>query len=232
MTRVLVVEDDPNISTILRLALTRYSFDVVEAPDGRAAMRAFHHHRPDVVLLDVALPEIDGCEVLSGIRDASDVPVLLVSAHGPEQDRVRGPGGGPDDDLARPFSVKDVLARVHAVLRRAPTTGPPAAAGPTDDGLVFMDPPAREVRMSGRVVRLTPTEFRLLGVLVRNPGQVLSTDQLLNRVWDDPTGVGPERVKYAIRRLRRKLGWDPDSGAPLQAVRGIGYRYRPATPDS
>jgi DNA-binding response OmpR family regulator len=231
VTRVLVVEDDPDISTVLRLALTRHSFDVVEAPDGRAAMWAFHHHRPDVVLLDVGLPEIDGWQVLARIRDASDVPVLLISAHGSEADKVRGLRGGADDYLTKPFSVKEVLARVHAVLRRAPHAGP-MTGGATDDGVVFMDPPTREVRVSGRVVRLTPTEFRLLGVLVRNPGQVLSTDQLLNRVWDDPTGVGPERVKYAVRRLRRKLGWDPDAESPLQAVRGIGYRYRPATPDS
>jgi DNA-binding response OmpR family regulator len=231
VTRVLVVEDDPDIATVLRMALVRHSFDVVEAPDGRAAMRAFHHHRPDVVLLDVGLPEIDGWEVLARIRDAGDVPVLLISAHGSEADKVRGLRSGADDYLTKPFSITEVLARVHAVLRRAPSTEA-LAEGYTDDGAVMLDAPAREVRLSGRVVHLTPIEFRLLSILVRNPGQVLSIDQLLNRVWDDPTGVGPDRVKYAVRRLRRKLDWDPDSGAPLQSVRGIGYRYRPVTTDS
>jgi len=225
VNHVLVVEDDPDITAALRIVLTRAGLGVLPAADGRSAMRVFHERSPDLVVLDIGLPEIDGWEVLARIRDASDVPVLLLSAYGTEEDKVRGLRGGADDYLTKPFSGRELLARVHALLRRAPHTE--AIASPYDDGRLWLDPQTRQVRVDGRLVELTPTEFRLLAVLVRNAGQVLGTGQMLARVWDDPSGLAPDRVKYAVRRLRRKLGWDTVAGSPLESVRGIGYRYRP-----
>jgi DNA-binding response OmpR family regulator len=227
MTRVVVVEDDPDISSALSVLLTKRGYDVVCAPDGRAGLRAVHNARPDLLLLDISLPHLDGWSVLERVRDMSDLPVLLLTAHGQESDKVRGLRSGADDYLTKPFSNAELLARVEALLRRIQ----PSAWSESvyDDGLVHVDPATRHVLVSGREVALTVTEFRLLNTLVRNAGRVLSQSQLLNLVWDDPSGIAPERVKFAVLRLRRKLGWDDPATAPVESVRGIGYKYRPPT---
>lgn len=222
MTRLLVVEDDRDIALALRVLFRAAGYDVTEAPDGRTAMRAFHDHRPDLVVLDVGLPELDGWQVLERIRDQSDTPVLVLSARGEEADKVRGLRGGADDYLTKPFGNRELVARVQALLRRS--GGAPEGADVYDDGLLRLDPTTREVTVDGEAVRLTPTEFRLLATLVRHPGQVLTTGQLLVKAWDDPSGVGADRVKYVVRRLRKKAGWD-ETG-PLECERTVGYRYR------
>ena len=223
---VLVVEDEPDLRTSLDRVLTLAGYTVVLAADGRAGLRAVHEVHPDALVLDIGLPGLDGWQVLARVRDLSDVPVLLLTAHGAEQEKVRGLRAGADDYLTKPYGNSELVARVQALLRRA---GSAATAAPDvyDDGTVRLDPGARTVLVGGADVKLSPTEFRLLAVLARNSGQVLTPAQLLDRVWGDPSGIGPERVKFAVLRLRRRLGWADPGSSPIQSVRGIGYRYRP-----
>jgi DNA-binding response OmpR family regulator len=229
--RVLVIEDDPDISLSIRTVLARSGFDVAASDDGKEGLRAFHADRPDLIILDVGLPSMDGWSVLERIRDMSDVPVLMLTARGREADKVRGLNAGADDYLTKPFGNGELTARVEALLRR-PRTGQPEAEV-YDDGTLLLRLDTREVSVSGTPVTLTPTEYRLLVALVRHPSQVLAPEQLLELAWHDPLGIGPERVKFAIMRLRRKLGLDAerpkamDRGATIEAVRGFGYRYLP-----
>ncbi len=226
MSRLLVVEDDEDLTSTLIGVLGGSGYQVIAAADGRVAMRAFHRDRPDLVVLDIGLPEIDGWEVLRRIRDASEVPILLLSSRRDESDKVRGLRGGADDYLTKPFSPRELVARVQALLRRS-ATPEVSATGFVDDGTVWLDESTHEVRVGDVHAVLTPIEFRLLSLLVRHPRQVFGITQLLSRVWEDGTGLAPQRVKYAVRRLRQKLGWDT-AGSPLESVRGSGYRYRPA----
>ena len=224
---VLVVEDEPDLRRSLEKVLSLAGFSVLLAADGRAGLRTAHAEHPDLVVLDIGLPGMDGWQVLARLRDLSDLPVLLLTAHGAEAEKVRGLRAGADDYLTKPYGNAELVARVQALLRRGGGSRP-AADDVYDDGMVRLDPGARTVLVGGADVKLSPTEFRLLAVLARNSGQVLSPAQLLDRVWGDPSGIGPERVKFAVLRLRRRLGWgDPDS-SPIQSVRGIGYRYRPS----
>jgi DNA-binding response OmpR family regulator len=222
--RVLVVEDDPDVRRGLEAVLSRAGLAVVQASDGRAGLRAVHTERPDVVVLDIGLPGLDGWQVLERLRDLSDLPVLLLTGHGAEAEKVRGLRSGADDYLTKPFGNAELVARVQALLRRG---GGPPPAEVHDDGTVRLDTAGRTVLVGGDEVRLSPTEFRLLAYLARNSGQVVTPTQLLDRVWGDPTGVGPERVKFAVLRLRRRLGWADPATSPIQSVRGVGYRYRP-----
>ena len=221
--RVLVIEDDADVALGIQTVLSRSGFDVASSADGRQGLRDFHASRPDLVVLDIGLPSLDGWEVLERIRDMSDVPVLLLTARGNEGDKVRGLDGGADDYLTKPFGNRELAARVHALLRR-----PRAQREDTDsydDGTVLMKFASHEVSVNAKPVELTPTEFRLLGALVRHQGQTLSAEQLLELAWNDPFAVGPERVKFAVMRLRRKLGQSTAASLPIEAVRGFGYRY-------
>jgi DNA-binding response OmpR family regulator len=222
--KVLMVEDDAVTAFLIRTVLGRAGFAVDIASDGRQALRAFHGLRPDVVVLDVELPEMDGWQVLARIREVSNAPVLMLTAHDLESEKVRGLRAGADDYLTKPFGNGELVARVQALLRRSrPGTD---EASVYDDGQVEIDLDARIVRVDGHLVTLTPIEFRLLLTLVRSRGRVLSPNQLLEQAWNDPVGIGPDRVKFAILRLRRKLGWST-AVSPIEAVRGFGYRYLP-----
>jgi DNA-binding response OmpR family regulator len=225
MTQLLVVEDDKDVSTALGLLLERSGHAVRVVGDGRAALRAMHQLRPDLVVLDVELPGLTGWEVLERIRDISDVPVLMLTARIKEVDRVRGLRGGADDYLTKPFANAELVARVEALLRRAGTAH--WSGEIFDDGVIRLDPQTRGVRTGEVERRLTNTEFRLLNVLVRNAGITLTPSQLLTHAWDDPSGVGTERVKFVVLRLRRKLGWPDPETSPVESIRGLGYRYRP-----
>jgi DNA-binding response OmpR family regulator len=225
VSRLLVVEDDPDIALALRLLLQRAGHQVAHAKDGRAGLRDAFNERPELVILDIGLPGMDGWQVLERLRDISDVPVLLLTAHGQESDKVRGLRGGADDYLTKPFTNAELVARVEALLRRSGTSAS-WADEVYDDGTLRIDPASRRAFVEDAEVRLTPTEFRLLNVLVRHAGAVLSPNQLLAQAWDDPTGIGPERVKFAVLRLRRKLGWTDPDASPIESVRGFGYRYR------
>ena len=154
----------------------------------------------------------------------SDVPVLMLTALGTERDKVRGLNSGADDYLTKPFSRVELLARLQSVGRRQVLKGEPVTT--FDDGTLHIDFAHQEVTVDGTTIILTPTEYRLLATLARHQGQVLSSDQLIELAWDDPSGLAPSRVKYAVLRLRRKLGWDEGDEGPIETVRGFGYRYR------
>jgi DNA-binding response OmpR family regulator len=221
--RVLVIEDDTDIALCIRTVLTRSGCDVTGAADGREGLRLFHAGHPDLVVLDIGLPTLDGWQVLERIRDMSDVPVLMLTAHGQESDKVRGLNGGADDYLTKPFGNSELAARVHALLRRP--RAEKQESDVYDDGRLLVKFGSHEVSMGGSPADLTPTEFRLLAALVRRPGQTLSAEQLLEMAWNDPFSVGPERVKFGVMRLRRKLGQAEGATQPIEAVRRFGYRY-------
>ncbi len=220
--RVLVVDDEADVRGLVVELLGRAGYEVAEAANGRVALRELFAAPPDLVLLDVNMPEVDGWQTLERIRDVSDVPVVMLTARAGELEKVRGLKAGADDYVTKPFGRQELLARVEAVLRRA-ATGARAEREHYADDFVEVDYAQREVRVCGVPVSLTPTEFRLLSAFVSNRNQVLSREQLLERVWNDMTGVSHDQVKLYVGYLRRKLGGD---AAPIETVRGFGYRYR------
>jgi DNA-binding response OmpR family regulator len=221
---VLVIEDDGDIRGLLRSLLEREGFGITEADTGRDGVRLFHQKAPDIVILDVGLPDLDGWQVLERIRDMSDTPVLMLTARSTDIDKVRGLNAGADDYLTKPFSRVELLARIQAISRRQVQRNEPIVS--FEDGSIRVDFSESQVTVEGVPVVLTPTEYRLLATLVRHQGQVLSSDQLIELAWDDPSGLAPSRVKYAVLRLRRKLGWGDQDDGPIETVRGFGYRYR------
>ncbi|MEV7276149.1 response regulator transcription factor [Streptomyces sp. NPDC093111] len=224
MTRVLLVEDDPDLSLALRVLLTRRGYEVSLAADGREGLRLLFAERPALMVLDLLLPELDGWQVLDRTRDMSDLPVLVLSGLGTVDDRVRGLRSGADDYLVKPFAQAELLARVEALLRRA---GPGRWAGEAVEEDLRLVPERRSALWHGAEIRLSDIEYRLLQLLVRNRGRVVTTEQLLDQVWDDTTAIGRERVKFAVLRLRRKLRatGGPQTPDPIEAIRGLGYRY-------
>ncbi len=222
--RILVVDDDAIVRELLRSLLERAGYAVAEAPDGRAGLRELFAARPDLVILDVEMPELDGWAVLERIRDLSDVPVLMLTAREAELERVRGLQGGADDYVVKPWGNQEILARVQALLRRAGARDAPPAT--YADSVVTIDFAQREVRCHGRQAHLTPLEFRLLATFVRNPNQVLSRDRLLELVWGDEAGVSAAQVKLYVGYLRHKLDPSAPHSTPIETVRGFGYRYR------
>jgi DNA-binding response OmpR family regulator len=198
------------------------------AADGREGLREFHSFRPDLVVLDVSMPELDGWSVLERIRDMSDVPVLMLTARGDELERVRGLQAGADDYVVKPFGRQELVARVTALLRRAARASVrEQEATSYGDAYLNIDWSQARVAVGEREVQLTPLEFRLLSTFVRHPRQVLSREQLLELVWGDAYGVGGDQVKLYVGYLRRKLEPDEPDRAPIETVRGFGYRYAP-----
>ncbi len=224
--RILVVDDDDDIRGLVRTLLERQGGTVREAADGREGLREFHSWRPDLVVLDVSMPELDGWHVLERIRDMSETPVLMLTARGDELERVRGLQGGADDYVVKPFGKQEFVARVQALLRRASRGAPVDEQETYADQYLSIDYPQRKVSVGDREVQLTPLEFRLLSTFVRNPRQVLSREQLLDLVWGDSYGVGGDQVKLYVGYLRRKLDPGAPDDVPIETVRGFGYRYR------
>ena len=229
MATVLIVDDEPQIVRLVRDHLEAAGFSVLEAADGRGAVRLAQTERPDLVVLDLGLPGLDGLDVTRSLRKGGSVPIIMLTARGDESDKLVGLELGADDYMTKPFSPKELVARIRAVLRRAET----AAAGPDvlrvgED--VELDLPRMEARVAGRRVDLTPTEFQLLAAMAREPGRVFTRAQLLDAVH----GVAFESYERAIdahvKNIRRKL--EPDSGAPryLQTVYGVGYRLADGRP--
>jgi DNA-binding response OmpR family regulator len=223
-SRILVVDDDPLTRQIVSRMLERADYEVVEACDGRAALRELYARAPDLLILDVDIPELDGWQVLERVRDLSDVPVLMLTAHGSELERVRGLQAGADDYVPKPFGHQELLARVQALLRRA--RGRAGQQATYADSRLLLDFAQRAVRYEERDVRLTPLEFKLLAALVRHVNQVLSREQLLELVWGDSRGGSPDQVKVYVGYLRRKLDPAVPEATPIETVRGFGYRYR------
>jgi DNA-binding response OmpR family regulator len=226
--RVLLVDDDEMIRMVLRRIVEMAGATVAEAPTGEDGLRALYEGRPDVVVLDIGLPGIDGWQVLERIRQLTDVPVVMLSAHDDELEKVRALQAGADDYVTKPFGAPELLARLQAQLRRARSGGRRAEEElrPYSDPTLTVDYVHAEATVHGRRVELTPREFRLLAALVGHAGRTLSPEQLLDLAWDDPAG-DQRRVKVYVGYLRGKLaaaGLDP---AAIDTVRGFGYRYRP-----
>ena len=223
-TRILIVDDDAEIRLLLNELLSRAGFQVTEAGDGKSALRQLFETPPALVILDVTMPEMDGYQTLERIRDLSDVPVIMLTARTQELERVRGLASGADDYVAKPFGRQELLARVQALLRRS--GGKVETTESYRDDFVEIDYPQRRVLVHDREVQLTPLEFKLLSVFVQHPSQVLSRDQLLELVWGDPYGVSGDQVKLYVGYLRKKLVPDSPDTAPIETVRGFGYRYK------
>ena len=219
---ILMIEDEADIRLTLSVLLRRAGLQVLEAADGRSGLRLLHERQPDCVIVDIGLPDIDGWQVLGRIRDVTDVPVMILTARHLEAEKVRGLQAGADDYLTKPFGNLELIARVRALLRRAHSTEP---VDVYVDELLVVDPASHRVAVEGREVELTAIEFRLLHGLIRSAPQVLSPVQLLEMAWSDPTGTGPDRVKYVVHRLRRKMGFVNAEASPIRAVRGVGYTY-------
>jgi DNA-binding response OmpR family regulator len=219
---VLVVEDERHIADLLRLYLTREGFTVTVAPDGATALAAVRSQRPVAVILDVGLPTMDGTEVLRRLRADDDwTPVLVVTARDDEVDRLLGLELGADDYITKPFSPREVVARVRTVLRRA--AGNDRSTSRWSVGEVVVDRNSRRVSVAGREVTLTTTEFDLLAMLVRRPGRVFTREELLSAVWGYSAAAGTRTVDVHIAQLRAKLG----DASPLRTVRGVGYSAEP-----
>ncbi len=222
--RILVIDDDADIRLLLRELLERAGYTVDDAEDGKTGLRHLFSNAPSLIILDVTMPEMDGYQTLERIRDLSEVPVLMLTARTQELEKVRGLSAGADDYVAKPFGRQELLARVQALLRRS--GGKTEIIEAYADDFVQIDYAQRQVTVQGRGVQLTPLEFKLLAAFVQNPNQVLSRDQLLDLVWGDPYGVSGDQVKLYVGYLRRKLVPDAPESAPVETVRGFGYRYR------
>jgi DNA-binding response OmpR family regulator len=225
MTSILVVDDDDDIRALVGELLERAGHVVIKAPDGESALKLFYSRQPDLVVLDVSMPGLDGWEVLKRIRELSDVPVLMLTARAEELEKVRGLRAGADDYVTKPFGRQELLARVDATLRRGRSA--PQAQETYADDFLTVDFAQRKVTAGGVELALTPLEFRLLGAFVRNQNQVLSHDQLLELAWGDARSADRDQVKLYVGYLRRKLGTGVGDESPIETVRGFGYRYRP-----
>lgn len=231
--RVLVVDDEPMVREVLTNYLQADGFSVVTAADGAEAVARFDDPGADLVVLDVMLPQLDGLGVLDHIRSHADpdlrrVPVIMLTARGQEEDRVSGLDQGADDYVVKPFSPREVTARVRSVLRRAIPVEPGSVSElePVRFGDVEIDRSARRVRRDGEPVELTRLEFDLLVYLATRPGQVVSRDEVLQAVWNSSIEwQDPATVTVHVRRLRQKLEADPTDPRHLVAVYGIGYRF-------
>jgi DNA-binding response OmpR family regulator len=227
--RVLVVDDEPAVRDVLARYLERDGFDVDTAADGEDAIARFDADRPDLVLLDLMLPRVDGFEVFRAIRSRSEEsPVIMLTARGEVTDRVVGLDVGADDYIGKPFSPSEVAARVRAVIRRARRTSADGAPVPmVRIGELEIEPRMHEVRVRGRPVDLTRKEFELLHFLASNPRQVFSRHQLLDELWDVAFEGDPSTVTVHVRRLREKIERDPSQPRHLVTVWGVGYRFEP-----
>ena len=223
MTRVLVVDDDPQILRALRINLRARQYDVDVAADGAAALHAAAAHPPDLVVLDLGLPDMDGADVIRGLRGWSTVPIIVLSGRTDGTDKVAALDAGADDYVTKPFGVDELLARIRAVTRRAHTPDQPGAATATV-GRYTID-------LAGHTIspdqRLTPTEWQLLERLLRNPGKLITQRQLLHDVWGPQYGTESNYLRQYMARLRRKLEDDPTRPRHLITEPGMGYRYQP-----
>jgi DNA-binding response OmpR family regulator len=225
-SKILVVDDDEDIRILLRELLSRAGYDVDEAPDGRTALRRLYESPPALVLLDVSMPELDGYQTLERIRDLTNVPVIILTARTQELEKVRGLSAGADDYVAKPFGRQELLARVQALLRRSGGGAPAEVTDSYSDGFLQIDYSQRRVTVQDRDVQLTPLEFKLLSAFVQHPNHVLSRNQLLELVWGDSYAVSGDQVKLYVGYVRKKLAPDAPDDAPIETVRGFGYRYR------
>jgi len=225
-TRILLVDDEQSIQTLLSYPLRKDGYHVTSAVDGREALQRFEEGRFDLVILDLMLPKLDGVEVCRELRSRSQVPIIMLTAKGSETDKVAGLEVGADDYITKPFSMREFRSRVKAALRRSRMAGEPLDEEPIDLGDLKIDFARRMVTLREEEVRVTYVEFEILAALARSPGRVLSRETLLEHVWGDSEYRDPRTVDVHIRHLREKLESDPKEPEFLFTVRGVGYRFR------
>jgi two-component system KDP operon response regulator KdpE len=218
--RVLLVDDDATLRRAVGIGLRAAGHDVLVAADGRSALQAVREDKPDVVILDLGLPDLGGVEVLRSLREWSTVPVVVLSARAESGEKVRALDLGADDYVTKPFGMDELLARVRAAARRAGSDVPVLEAGD-----LVIDLPARKVTKAGRVIRLTPTEWGLLEALVRTPGRLVAQQDLLHEVWGPSYGRETNYLRVYVGGLRKKLEDDPSSPRHLITEPGMGYRF-------
>jgi len=223
--KILVVDDEERMVRFIRLNLEHDGFQVFEAFNGMQAINRVRTSLPDLILLDVMMPDVDGFEVLKIIREISSVPVIMLTAKGEEDDRVRGLELGADDYVTKPFSPRELVSRVRAVLRRTETAGGDTHGLIEVDERLKLDFDRHEVWVDGELIQLRPTEYRLLYHLVQNTGRVLTHDQLLTRVWGYEYRDEPHYVRLYINYLRKKIEKDPANPKYILTERGTGYRF-------
>jgi two-component system alkaline phosphatase synthesis response regulator PhoP len=228
VARLLIVDDEPNLRHSLSYALRQEGYEVATAEDGERALDMFRSGKPDLVVLDVMLPKMDGLAVCRAIRRDSDVPVIMLTARSSELDTVVGLEVGADDYLAKPFSTVELIARIRAALRRAAAPRGIAGAGDVDSSGLRIDVGRHQVTVDGREVELKPREFDLLRFLASHPGQVFARNQLLASVWGLDYSGDSRTVDTHVKTLRERLGDAPDEPRWIETVRGVGYRFREA----
>ena len=223
--RILVVDDEPVVVEVVERYLQREGFSVHTAADGLAAMETYAAIRPHLVVLDLMLPRLGGMEICRRIREQSKTPIIMLTARGDEMDRIAGFETGADDYLAKPFSPRELVARVKAVLRRSYDDGQLVSADRISSADVVIDPRSRGVEVAGRPVDLTTREFDLLAFLLTHPAEVFSREQLMEKVWNCEWFGDASTVTVHIRRLRTKVEADPDNPRHIKTVWGIGYKW-------
>jgi two-component system, OmpR family, response regulator RegX3 len=226
VTNILVVEDEEALADTIRYGLEREGFEVSIAPDGRSALERFRADRPALVILDLMLPGLSGLDVCRAIRAESDVPIVIVTAKDAEADKVAGLEIGADDYVTKPFSIRELVSRVRAHLRRVEMGGGSGGSdGALRAGPVELDADRHEVRVRGELVQLPPKEFALLAMLLRLKGRLLTRDHLIAEVWGADYFGDTKTLDVHVKRLRQKVEEDPHRPAHLLTVRGLGYRF-------
>lgn len=223
---ILIIEDEPPLQKFLRVTLGGPNYEVIFAETGAAGIRHAAYDRPDLIILDLGLPDMDGIEVTKRIREWSAVPIIVVSARGMEQDKVLALDSGADDYLTKPFSVSELSARVRVALRHAATVKQDTGQAVFESGDLRVDLAKREVLSAGRLVHLTPNEFRLLAVLVKHAGMVMTHRQLLKEVWGPGSGQENHYLRVYMNQLRQKVEADPTRPQHLLTETGVGYRLQ------
>jgi DNA-binding response OmpR family regulator len=226
MPEILIVEDEPSIAEVVELYLRRAGYQAQLARDGHAALKMLEQHLPDLVVLDIMLPGVDGFSILRWIRDRSDTPVIFITARREEVERIAGLELGADDYVVKPFSPQELVSRVRAVLRRIQREENKAEKQLTFNDLII-DPQTRLVTLSGAEIVLTSREFDLLWLMAQHPRQVFTREQLLERVWGEAEYIDPSTVTVHLRRLREKIEKDASQPARLVTVWGVGYKFEP-----
>lgn len=231
---ILVIDDDKVVTAIIESSLMQEGYQVYLAHDGQAGLREMYNHRPDLVILDLVMPNMDGWTTCARIRQVSDVPIIMLTARGQEEDIVRGLDEGADEYIVKPFDVGVLKARVRAVLRRATLVQTPQEKpGPLfHDGHLTYNPAERRVLLQGKPVRLTPTEYNLLSLLIEKAGKVLSYQELLEKVWGWEYVNDIDYLRVYIWHLRRKLELDAKNPHYIHTEHGIGYRFEPVNHNS
>jgi DNA-binding response OmpR family regulator len=222
--KILVIDDDADLQRLVQVALERRGYQVLSASDGLQGLRFLYEDRPDLVVLDVMMSNMDGWEALGRIRELSSVPVIMLTALGETADLVRGLNQGADDYVVKPFQMEELVARIEALLRRSQEAAEDGSyLLSIDDGNLLIDTRSRRVTVRGNEVRLTPTEYRLLVYLAQNAGRVMTYENILASVWDVTYEGGDKNVKVFVTYLRRKIEQDPKNPRYIQSEWGIGY---------